>query len=126
MKESTYSGDDVYSINCTGDCVVGDEVAFERAVFSGSFRNAKFERFELVQGKIVRDSYGADKGQHTFTLHLAVTIGGVGELRIKGRNLYRNGTWRKPWFEEALRKAALNEKHERGDRARSARRVEQF
>jgi hypothetical protein len=42
FQTSTYKGDKTYTINATGDCVVGDEVSFERATFSGSFRNAKF------------------------------------------------------------------------------------
>ncbi|MDR1529895.1 MAG: hypothetical protein LBS40_05800 [Burkholderiales bacterium] len=116
-QTSDFRGDKDYSIECTGDCVVGDEVAFDRATFSGSFRSAKFAGFERVEGKIIRDSYGRDKQQHTFTILLNVG----GEMRIKGRNLYDNGTWRKPWTDEATRKAAQEEKHERGDAARKAR-----
>lgn len=91
FQTSTYNGDDTYKINTTGDCVIGDEVSFERATFSGGFRNAKFDGFELVQGKIVNDSYGRDKQQHTFTIEL---LDGS-KLTIKGRNLYANGTYRK-------------------------------
>lgn len=122
---SEYFGDAEFIINCTGDAVVGDEVRFERATFSGSFRNAHFAGFEMITGKIVRDSYGRDKQQHTFTLELAEG----GELRIKGRNLYANGTYRKPWADESLRHAAAEEKHVRGDAARRAREIrksEQF
>lgn len=114
---STYRGDAEHTICCTGDAVVGDEIAFERATFSGSFRRPKFAGFERVAGRIVSDSYGADKQQHTFTIELA----GGGKLLIKGRNLYREGCWRKPWADESLRHAAAAEKHGRGDRARSLR-----
>lgn len=42
FQTSTFIGDPTYSIRCTGDACVGDRVAFDRATFSGSFRNAKF------------------------------------------------------------------------------------
>lgn len=105
-----------FSISATGDAVVGDHVKFERATFTGSFRNAKFAGNEIVQGKIIKDSYGADKQQHTFTLR---TRSGV--IRIKGRNLYANGVQRKQWANESLRKMAVDEKHSRGDAARTMR-----
>jgi hypothetical protein len=120
MEESNYKGDKTYCICCTGAAVVGDKVRFDRAIFSGSCRKPTFAGYERVTGKIVRDSYGADKQQHTFTLR----VGGIHtgyELRIKGRNLYRNGVWRKPWPDEAQRQAAAKEKHNRGARARAKR-----
>lgn len=116
-QTSTYTGDADYSTECTGDAVTGDEVRFERATFTGSFRNAKFAGFELITGRIVNDSYGCDKQQHTFTLELA----DGGTLRIKGRNLYKNRCWRKPWADESLRHAAADEKHARGACARQRR-----
>lgn len=119
FHSSTYASDEEFTINCTGDAVVGDEVRFDRATFMGSFRNAKFAGFERITGKIVRDSYGRDKQQHTFTLELA--DGGI--LTIKGRNLYREGVWRKPWADESLRHAAAEEKHARGNQARRAREI---
>ena len=116
-EESTYTGDIEFNQNCTGDAVLGDHVRFERATFSGSYRNAKFAGFEMITGLIINDSYGLDKQQHTFTIDLE-----NGEkLKIKGRNLYANGTYRKVWDNEALRKDAANEKHARGNRARAAR-----
>lgn len=114
---SNYTGDSTYTVRCTGDAVVGDEVRFERATFTGSFRNAKFAGFEMVTGKIIRDSYGKDKQQHTFTL----LLDDGSELRIKGRNLYANGTYRKLWADESHRRVAADEKHARGDSARAAR-----
>lgn len=114
---STFAGDAAHAINCTGDCVVGDQVAFERAVFGGSLRKPKFVRFDMVVGAIVADSYGSDKQQHTFTLQLA----DGSKTLIKGRNLYANGTYRQRWADEADRKAVAIEKHERGDHARAAR-----
>ena len=119
---STYKGDSKYSINCTGDCVVGDRVCFERAcferaTFGGSFQKPVFEGFERVEGTIVRDSYGADKQQHTFTIR----YDNGKESLIKGHNLYANGVWRKPWEDESLRSLAQKEKHARGDLARATR-----
>mgnify|MGYP004702078235 CR=1 FL=1 len=119
FAQSTFFGDETFSICCTGDAVKGDEVAFERAVFGGSFRKPTFEGFELVCGKIVADSYGRDKQQHTFTIEL---VDGS-TTRIKGRNLYKNGVWRKRWENEDARRAAADEKHERGDHARAARQI---
>jgi hypothetical protein len=116
-SESTYKGDEKHKINATGDVVVGDKVAFERAKFSGSFRNPKFEGHEKVEGHVVKDSYGKDKQQHTFTLQHE-----NGETsRIKGRNLYKNGVYRQPWDDESQRKKVADEKHARGDAARAAR-----
>lgn len=111
---SNYNGDAIYSVNCTGDAVTGDEVCFEKAVFSGYFKSAKFSHFELIKGKIINDSYGADKQQHTFTIEL---LDGS-KMKIKGRNLYRNGTFRKPWSSEGARQLNLDEKHKRGAQAR--------
>lgn len=119
MELPTFKGDSTYSYDCTGDAVAGDEVCFERAKFTGSFRNSKFAGFEKIEGKIIADSYGKDKQQHTFTLLL---LNGE-KTRIKGRNLYSNGLYRKPWQDESLRLVALEEKHGRGDIARLRRNV---
>lgn len=119
MQASTFIGDMDHNIDCTGDVCVGDHVVFERATFTGSFRNARFSGFELVRGEVVSDSYGAKTQQHTFTL-----LSDDGStLRIKGRNLYANGTYRKPWADESLRKLSLDEKHVRGGVARAVRRA---
>lgn len=116
-ETSDYGGDREFNIDCTGDAVVGDEVRFERATFSGYYRNAKFAGFEQITGKIIHDSYGAQKQQHTFTL---LQDGGK-KLRIKGRNLYANGLWRKKWADEEKRSEARQEKHTRGKAARAER-----
>lgn len=97
--------------------LVGDSVRFERAVFKGSYRKPVFARFELMTGKIVFDSYGSEKQQHTFTLRLDDGK----KMLIKGRNLYRNDVWRMAWDNEHDRCAFLVDKHACGDRARSAR-----
>lgn len=107
---------DKYTENITGDAAQGDKVAFVEAKFTGSFKSPKFSHFELVKGTIIKDSYGTDKQQHTFTLELE----DGSTKRIKGRNLYKYGTFAMPRDVEE-RQAALDEKHERGTEARKIR-----
>lgn len=113
-QKPSFAGDETYSRDCTGDACVGDEVRFERAVFKGEYPDSTFSHLDLVTGKIVRDSYGKAKGQHTFTLDLD----DGSTTRIKGHNLYANGLFRKPWPDESVRDEVLNEKHARGSAAR--------
>ena len=113
----TFNGDAEYCIDATGDVVVGDEVRFDRAVFVGSYRRPKFIGYQRVTGKVIKDSYGSLKQQHTFTLLLDNGT----KMLIKGRNLYRNGVFRKPWADEEARRAAAREKWQRGEKAREAR-----
>lgn len=115
-----------YPVVATGDVVAGDTIRFEEGVFGGSFRNPSFLGNRTVEAEVMRDSYGADKQQHTFTLRILASSGieplEVGKVtRRKGRNVYRNGVWRQRWADEAARKAAADEKHGRGDAARAAR-----
>ena len=100
---------DGYDIDCTGDCCVGDNIAF--------FNAGKCE--ERMYGVIVADSYGADKQQHTFTVLLSTGD----KVLIKGRNLYKNGVKRMKWDNEENREKVLDEKHERGDAARAAKKA---
>lgn len=109
-----------YKINCTGDVVAGDEITFERAVFKGSIRKPKFDHMERIFAKVLKDSYGKKKQQHTFTL---LNIETNETFQIRGRNVYRNGTMRKKWKNESKRISALCEKHERGDIAREERAI---
>lgn len=114
-------------IDCTGDAAAGDTVRFTESVFGGPCRKPKFLGEREVVALVLRDSYGADKQQHTFSLRIISSSGydplAPGrETRRKGRNLYRNGTQRLAWDNEAARRAALDDKHERGDSARAARR----
>ncbi|MEB3150358.1 MAG: hypothetical protein VKL60_15265 [Sphaerospermopsis sp.] len=115
--KAEFKGNDVYTINCTGDVCVGDAVCFERAVFGGNYWKPYFEGYERIEAVVIKDSYGKDKQQHTFTLQK--TDGST--FRIKGRNLYKEGTYRKPWEDESQRKIVLEEKHKRGDAAARAK-----
>lgn len=110
-------------VECTGDVVCGDEIIFVRGNWERVPINRfgklawRFTSYDVVRAKVVNDSYGAKKQQHTFTLRLR-----SGEkILIKGRNLYRFIVFRKKWKKEDDRKMALLEKHRRGKAARSAR-----
>lgn len=115
-----------FTIPCTGDVVAGDVIEFTEAVFAGSFRKPRYVGERTIQAEVLRDSYGAEKQQHTFTLKVLASAGAepltAGTVTTrKGRNVYRNGTRRAPWPVEADRRAALDEKHSRGDLARADR-----
>jgi hypothetical protein len=115
-------------INCTGDVVTGDIVTFAEGVFGGSFKRPKYLGERAITARVVKDSYGAAKQQHTFTIEVIESTGydplkpGTVTTR-KGRNIYRNGVTRLAWADEAARKSAVDEKHMRGDQARAARDV---
>ncbi len=95
-------------------------------MFGGSFRKPRHLGDRTIVAKVVADSYGDAKQQHTFTLQVLASSGtqplDVGKkTRRKGRNVYRNGTTRSSWSNESDRVAACDEKHRRGDGARLAR-----
>jgi len=71
----------------TGDKVEWDSPQFSGgSFFRGRSRGAKFVGHKRLSGTILRHSYGAERGQHTFTVLLA-----NGERKlVKGRNLYPN------------------------------------
>lgn len=115
-----------FSLSCTGDVCRGDTILFTEAVFSGSFRRPHYDGDRRIVAKVLSDSYGDKKQQHTFTL-LVIASDGVDpiapdtRIKRKGRNIYRKGTTRLRWENEADRKAALDEKHGRGSQARAER-----
>lgn len=110
----------------TGDVVTGDVICFSEAVFRGSYRKPKYLGDRTIIAEVLKDSYGAGKQQHTFTINVIKSRGyeplktGV-KTRRKGRNVYRQGTQRLPWRDEAKREEIAGEKHERGDAARRER-----
>ncbi|KAH9556365.1 hypothetical protein CY35_07G022400 [Sphagnum magellanicum] len=120
-----------FSLNCTGDVVQGDVVLFEQKVYhsydfvSRSAAGPPLGK-RMVAGRVVSDSYGATKQQHTFTIEVLWSTGvqplpAMYPLQIKGRNLYRLHTYRQPWRNEEDRQSALVEKHGRGVAARNIR-----
>ena len=118
---------DLFTINCTGDACVGGTILFTETVWGGNWKHPTKLGERIIAALIVKDSYGAAKQQHTFTLEVidsegydALEIGS--SVRRKGRTVYGNGTKRQPWTDETQRGAVLDEKHARGDIARAARR----
>ncbi|KAL3681373.1 hypothetical protein R1sor_024329 [Riccia sorocarpa] len=119
-----------FTINCTGDVCTGDVVKFKQKVyksFSVIKRSADPVGQRTVVGRVVKESYGEKKQQHTFTVEVLWSSGyeplpPMHQLLVKGRNLYKLKTYRQMWEDESIRKISLDEKHERGDAARSKRR----
>ncbi|KAG0599182.1 hypothetical protein M758_12G134000 [Ceratodon purpureus] len=120
--------------DCTGDVCQGDTVLFQHAVFDTPFdierRCASGPPLgqRWVAGKVVNESYGAAKQQHTFTIEVLWSTGTkpfsvMHPVRIKGRNLYRIQTLRQLWPDETKRQMVLDEKHARGAEARAHRRA---
>ncbi|GMN36782.1 hypothetical protein TIFTF001_006296 [Ficus carica] len=122
-----------FVLNCKGDACTGDVVLFEQNVydmFNIASRSASGGPCgtRIVAGRVVKESYGAAKQQHTFTIEVLWSKGErplppLHPLLIKGRNLYRLKTLRQRWEDEGERQKILAEKHSRGSLARSDREV---
>ncbi|KAL6137394.1 hypothetical protein ACLB2K_062686 [Fragaria x ananassa] len=120
-----------FVLNCKGDACTGDVVMFEQNVYEMFDIASRSGRgppcgTRTVAGRIVKESYGAAKQQHTFTIEGLWSKGEkplppLHPLLIKGRNLYRLKTLRQRWEYEGERQEALMEKHLRGSLARSDR-----
>ncbi|XP_062156567.1 zinc finger CCCH domain-containing protein 62-like isoform X2 [Alnus glutinosa] len=120
-----------FVLNCKGDACTGDVVMFEQNVyemFNIASRSASGPPCgtRIVAGRIVKESYGAAKQQHTFTIEVLWSKGEkplppLHPLLIKGRNLYRLKTLRQRWEDERERQKVLMDKHSRGSFARSDR-----
>ena len=119
---------DLFKYNCTGDACQGDVVLFTETVWGGSHRKPYRVGDRTIAARIVRESYGSAKQQHTFSLEVIWSDGtepldAGTQTRRKGRNVYRNGTRRLAWSDETQRDAVLADKHRRGDAARNARAI---
>ncbi|GAU17387.1 hypothetical protein TSUD_232630 [Trifolium subterraneum] len=122
-----------FNINCTGDVCLGDVVLFRQKVyekFNKVTRHGRVIGNRTVAGRVVKESYGAAKQQHTFTVEVLWSSGvkklpPLSPLLVKGRNLYKQKTYRQRWKNEADRVKVLSEKHRRGAAARSARALRQ-
>jgi len=117
-----------YNINCTGDVVAGDAIVYEEAVFGGTWKKPKFRGNRKIWAEVTKDSYGQKKQQHTFTLKVLKSTGvdpiqKNSVIRRKGRNVYKNGTYRIKWLNEKEREISAKEKHSRGDKARKTREI---
>ncbi|KAA8531723.1 hypothetical protein F0562_006560 [Nyssa sinensis] len=118
-----------FTINCTGDACRGDVVLFTQKVyekFDKMTRKGNLQGKRTIAGRIVKESYGAAKQQHTFTVEVLWSKGirklpPLFSLLVKGRNLYKLKTFRQVWKNEAERSKVLAEKHKRGAAARHKR-----
>ncbi|MCD9641491.1 hypothetical protein HAX54_027703 [Datura stramonium] len=118
-----------FTINCTGDVCKGDVVLFTQKVyknFDKMTRGGELLGKRTIAGRIVKESYGAAKQQHTFTVEVLWSQGvkqlpSLFPLLVKGRNLYKLKTFRQRWKDEEERLEVLAEKHKRGEAARSIR-----
>lgn len=111
-----------YSINCTGDACTNDEVLFLKVMWKrkpinrfGKLANQIVD-YKWIEGTIIKDSYGTEKQQHTFTVLLKNQRGK--KILVKGRNLYGVCCFRKP---RENRDNDLLDKRRRGNAARNAR-----
>ncbi|KAL5819560.1 hypothetical protein ACOSQ4_023402 [Xanthoceras sorbifolium] len=118
-----------FVVNCTGDVCRGDVVLFTQKVyekFDKVKRHGKVLGRRTIAGRVVHESYGAAKQQHTFTIEILWSKGinklpPLFPLLVKGRNLYKLRTFRQHWNNEAERVKVLAEKHNRGSAARSVK-----
>ncbi|PUZ39398.1 hypothetical protein GQ55_9G304800 [Panicum hallii var. hallii] len=120
-----------FVLNCKGDACKGDVVMFEQNIYrrkKGAPREVKGRLCgqRTNAGRIINESYGTAKQQHTFTIEILWSKGykpwpALHPLLIKGRNLYKDKTMRQPWPDELERNRVIQEKHERGDLARKSR-----
>ncbi|XP_070024256.1 zinc finger CCCH domain-containing protein 62-like isoform X2 [Nicotiana sylvestris] len=118
-----------FTINCTGDVCKGDVVLFTQKVyknFDKMTRGGELLGKRTIAGRIVKESYGVAKQQHTFTVEVLWSRGvkqlsALFPLLVKGRNLYKLKTFRQRWKNEKERLEVLAEKHKRGEAARFIR-----
>ncbi|KAL0350633.1 UNVERIFIED_CONTAM: Zinc finger CCCH domain-containing protein 62 [Sesamum radiatum] len=124
-----------FTIDCTGDVCKGDVVLFNQKLMTilGSWN--RFDKMtrrgshlgrRTVAGRIVKESYGVARQQHTFTVEVLWSRGTkklapLYPLLVKGRNLYKLKTFRQRWKNEKERLEVLAEKHKRGAAARNIR-----
>ncbi|KAL4196585.1 hypothetical protein AMTRI_Chr04g246880 [Amborella trichopoda] len=97
-----------FVINCRGDVCTGDVVLFTQRIYEkfDKIRSGGAERpigHRTVAGRVVKESYGAHKQQHTFTVEVLWSTGlkrlpPLFPLLVKGRNLYRLKTFRQACF----------------------------
>ncbi|KAL9267528.1 Zinc finger CCCH domain-containing protein [Drosera capensis] len=91
-----------FTINCTGDVCRGDIVLFTQTVydkFEKMLRTGKIIGRRTIAGRVVKESYGPAKQQHTFTVEVLWCKGTkklppLFPLPVKGRNLYKMRTFR--------------------------------
>jgi hypothetical protein len=104
------------------DITTGTRIKMEEKVFAGYPRSRLIGRREIT-GTVTKESYGAKRGQHTFTIEVEESSGvdapEVGKkIRRKGRNVYKNSEILS--YPSNHRKLA-KEKHQRAEEAKNAK-----
>jgi hypothetical protein len=100
------------------DITIGTKVEINEPVFHGYPKSRPAGERKII-GTVLKDSYGAKRGQHTFTIEVEEASGfdapeAMQKIRRKGRTLYKNCKVIKyPENHHALKQ----EKHARGDAA---------
>ncbi|CAK7337635.1 unnamed protein product [Dovyalis caffra] len=115
-----------YGLRLAGTKAVCIQRIKEHWRFSKVTRHGEILGMRTVAGRIVKESYGSAKQQHTFSVEVLWSKGveklpPLSPLLVKGRNLYKLRTFRQCWDNEAERQKVLAEKHERGAAARRMR-----
>ena len=108
------------------DIVVGTKINFTEGVFGGSWRKPYFRGNRTITGTVLRESYGAKRGQHSFTIAVhdaegidAEEVLSKAKIRRMGRNIYADCyILERPENYEEL----AEEKHARGRAAKELRR----
>jgi hypothetical protein len=109
--------------------VAGDEIAFEEHVWIGRWaRGVRRSGARRIEARVLRDGFGRDRQQHTFTLRVVAASGTEAprpgeELMRKARTLFEAGVRRRPWPDEEARRALVAEQAERAAEARRERRA---
>jgi hypothetical protein len=112
-KNPENKSDATYSIDCTRDCRVGDDIRFMQAQFSGGYPKARFLGYKAESGKIVSVSYNPTNKQHI----IGVLLENGKKTRVKGDNFFKDKIFRKPWADESERNSAEIIKVSQGDAA---------
>tara|TARA_R110000751_G_scaffold273964_1_gene374827 strand:+ start:225 stop:620 length:396 start_codon:yes stop_codon:yes gene_type:complete len=107
------------------DLVVGSKIKFTEGIFGGSWKRPHYLGSRTIIGTILKESYGAKRGQHTFSIEVhsadgydAEEVIQRGKIRRKGRNVYDDCELLElPDDFEAL----ADEKHQRAAAAKEAK-----
>jgi len=100
------------------DATAGDIILFTEAVFEGYYPKSTYEGDRRILAKVLKESYGKLKGQHTFSLEVLDSDGydplpkGT-KIRRLGRNVYRKDFYMLPLATQEQRE----EKHQRKEKA---------
>lgn len=123
-KKYNFSALPLIEGNNTPDAAVGDIVIFTEPFFEGSYPNSRFSHKDKEMCLIVKDSYGAKRAQHTFTLCILDSEGSTrskGEnFRKKARNIYGSDGY---CLFPLASQEAREEKHQRGAEADANKRA---